>query len=182
VIILKKCFCAFSRYAVVSQSSCSCKNSAGFSEVDISLCNSTCPGNSNLSCGGPTSDSYYSTNVKAPGPVENLHASEKPSETSIFIVWEEPKRGITQVDMIEIKATYLKTFSTQIVISPSWRIQGNANKFELPNLHPGTSYNISVTTAFRGEYGGSSFIIAETEIGIPGKFTKRPCVPSSVRV
>jgi Fibronectin type III domain len=163
--IINNIVCIF-RYAVVSQS-CSCKNSVGLLEVDISQCNSTCPGNSVLSCGGPTADSYYLTNVNAPGPVENLQINEKPSDTSIFISWSEPKRG-TQADMIEIKATYLKTFSTQVVISPSWRIQANANKFELSNLHSGTSYNISVSAAFRGEYGGSSFIVAETQIGVPG--------------
>jgi hypothetical protein len=142
-----------------------CNNSVSTAvTIEKDMCNSTCLGNSLQTCGGPNAESYYKTDVSVPGPVENLRLDEKSTNLSVHIAWEEPSRG-TRPDMYEIKATVLKTFSTQMVISPSWRVQVFTTKFELSNLHPGTQYNISITPSDKNDYGGSSFILAETEIG-----------------
>lgn len=53
-----------------------------------------------------------------------------------------------------------------------------ANQFELLNLHPGTTYNITVTSIAQNIKGGEVFMEAETEIGIPDPEPDEPNILS----
>lgn len=85
--------------------------------------------------------------------------------------WDPPDQQPDALTRYTVRAKVLKQFgsaaSTQIL---EWTVDRaeQASQIECVDLHPGTTYNLSVTSYSdsHGE-GGMGWIIGETEIGVP---------------
>lgn len=89
-----------------------------------------------------------------------------------------PADGVP-VESYEIIAKVVKSYSSYSIRSPPiWKVDKMANQFELLNLHPGTTYNITVTSIAQNIKGGEVFMEAETEIGIPDPEPEEPNILS----
>lgn len=163
--------------------SCLCTNRIVDNEIAREECDFPCVENPKQICGGNYAQSYYDTGVQVAGPARQVEITNRTS-SSISLRWQhfDPlvlQSGDTTLSQYIIRARVLKSYSSLIVPPPpQWTVEKRHNsKIELVNLHPGTKYNITITSESdaHGE-GGVSSIIAETEIGIPDPEPPQPKV------
>lgn len=114
--------------------------------------------------------SYYGTNVEVAGPPQNLRCINF-TDTTIILEWDAPKQQSDALNRYTVKAKLLKQFGVS-TLTPvrEWTLDNTEHtpQIECVDLHPGATYNITVTS-YSDEHGegGMSWIIAETEIGVP---------------
>lgn len=135
-------------------------------------------------CGGNEAQSYYDTDIRVAGPPKNIRVKNR-TESSITLQWTHPDSQLdsTSITQYIIRAKVLKTFANYALLPPpQWTIQKHSDaQIELSSLHPATKYNITIISdsESNGE-GGSSSIVAETEIGVPDPIPAEPHIISKM--
>lgn len=159
------------RYAVLDGNACHCTNTITESELQNEECDKPCSENIDQICGGNYAQSYHDTDVRVAGPPRNLQIVNQ-TDSSIVLKWQAPEQQQPQ-SLIRyiIRANILKKFGPNSLLPlPQWTQEKTAAspQIELPNLNPGSTYNLSVISDSenRGE-GGVAWIIGETDIGVP---------------
>lgn len=169
------------RYAVLDRHECLCTNRITEKEIDADECDYPCAENPKQICGGSYAQSYYDTDVHVAGPPRQLEITNR-SSSSIQLRWQhyDPlvlDKEDTTLTRYAIRANVVKSFSSMGVLPPpQWIVEKRSDsQIELVNLHPGTAYNISITSEseVHGE-GGISYVLAATEIGIPDPEPPQP--------
>lgn len=161
--------------------SCLCTHTLSEQMINPTECDRPCTENSEQMCGGSYVQSYYDTDVKVAGPVRNLRVKNR-SESSILLQWQHPESQLststdTSLTRYVIQANVIKTFSSIVLPPPpQWTVEKiNPTQIEIVNLHPGTTYNISVTSeSDENGLGGTNSTITDTEIGIPDPAPAEP--------
>lgn len=170
------------RYAVLGEDGCSCSNLIPDEELDRSSCNRPCQSNSALSCGGFETQSYYNVDLRVAGPPRNISFTSI-TESSIVVKWEHPETNFDSKAITQyiIRAKIFETYANYMLLPPpEWRVEKNdAPQTELVNLHPGTTYNITITSNSQ-EYGegGTAFVLGRTYIAQPDPEPREPHVIS----
>ena len=163
----KRTFISY-RYSVLAENFCGCENKLKESEEDKSLCDNNCTGNSQLSCGGSETESYYETGNSKAGAVRNLRI-QAIGDDKITLNWETPDNNGILITNYEVAAITLQTYSSTpwAIQNHTWSVQKESTKFDLSNLHPSTTYNITITPKVGSEIGGAVHIESTTILGIP---------------
>lgn len=111
------------------------------------------------------------------GPPLNLRLTNR-SDTALTIRWNEPPTH-SLVKQYIVRAIVLKTYATHmLLLIPEWIVQQDELQAELVNLHPGTEYNITVTSESNHGEGGQASILGTTEIGVPDSELEQPKILS----
>ncbi|XP_050664331.1 putative inactive tyrosine-protein kinase Wsck [Leptidea sinapis] len=165
-VCLLACEQVYYRYALIgNESTCYCGNSPGQFKIDLETCSTPCPKNESQKCGGEKVASVYDTEIMAPGPPMTLDVYNL-TETTIRLQWTPPK-AYTKITGYVIRAVVLETFADYTLLPLEWHTQNSTLQTELPNLQPGSVYNISVAAINFDEEGAAIVVTAETVIGTP---------------
>ncbi|XP_072929608.1 putative inactive tyrosine-protein kinase Wsck [Epargyreus clarus] len=163
---LSACEQVFYKYALIgNESTCFCGNVPGQFKLDAEQCSTPCPKNETQKCGGENAASVYDTEVTAPGPPMSLEVINT-TETTVRIQWTKPQ-AYTVITGYVIMATVLETYADFNLMPIEWSVSNSTLFTELPNLQPGSVYNISVASANYEELGASISVKVETVIGTP---------------
>ncbi|KXJ69817.1 hypothetical protein RP20_CCG025715 [Aedes albopictus] len=173
---VEHCENGYFRYAALSDTQCFCFNTIRLRQIEDKNCHLRCRQNEDHSCGGDNAQSFYETGVDVAGPVKNLKLAEKETETAIKVSWDAPSVDGVPVEEYEIGAVALTTFANYRLYPMSWSVHNNSQSFELSSLVPGTRYNISVTSVSDKGAGGSTWMVAQTEIGVPDPEPEEPVI------
>lgn len=164
-VCLSACEQVYYKYALIgNESTCFCGNEPGPPIVSDS-CNTPCPKNETQKCGGDNVASVYDTEVTAPGPPMSLEVLNI-TETTVRLRWTPPQ-AFTRITGYVIKAAVLETYAIATLLPVTWAVSNTSLQSELPNLHPGSKYNITVAATNYKEEGVSVATTAETLIGTP---------------
>lgn len=148
------------RYSVYYDQSCSCENILKDNEEEGEKCTQKCQdGEITLSCGGLETESVYHTGSNLPGSIQNLIIQES-SEDRITVKFDAPVRNGSELSGYEIKAFVTKTFSNNLWTrsNKTWKVMKSQHKFDLSNLLPATTYNISIKSISGDFEGGFAHI------------------------
>lgn len=164
-VCLSACEQVYYKYALIgNESTCFCGNEPG-SPIVSDSCNTPCPKNETQKCGGDNVASVYDTEVTAPGPPMSLEVLNI-TETTVRLRWTPPQ-AFTRITGYVIKAAVLETYAIATLLPVTWAVSNTSLQSELPNLHPGSKYNITVAATNYKEEGVSVATTAETLIGTP---------------
>lgn len=164
-VCLSACEQVYYKYALIgNESTCFCGNEPG-SPIVSDSCNTPCPKNETQKCGGDNVASVYDTEVTAPGPPMSLEVLNI-TETTVRLRWTPPQ-AFTRITGYVIKAAVLETYAIATLLPVTWAVSNTSQQSELPNLHPGSKYNITVAATNYKEEGVSVATTAETLIGTP---------------
>lgn len=161
----------FFRFAILNYDECTCSNIITSPALDSRICTAKCTNNTEQICGGIDAESYYDTDLKVPDSPRNLFISAR-TNTSFDLQWEPPILSELATEYI-IEGIVLSTYADRKLYSPSWKFQ-NVTHVQLPNLHPATTYEITVIAASEFGRGGNASIQDKTIIGIPDPEPEEP--------
>lgn len=135
-------------------------------------CDKPCTENHDQFCGGSFTQSYHDTDVKVAGPPPNIRIVNY-TDTSITVEWTAPDALPEALSRYVVRAKELRRFGgSSSTPMREWSVDRSDRvpQIECVDLHPGATYNITVTSHsdFHGD-GGMSWIGGETEIGVPDK-------------
>ena len=132
------------------------------------MCDKNCTINPLLNCGGSETESYYETGNNKAGPVTNLRI-QAIGDDKITLSWDTPDNNGITITNYEVAAITLKTYSSTpwAIQNHTWIVQKDSTKFDLSNLHPSTTYDITITPKVGSEIGGVEKIKSTTILGIP---------------
>lgn len=170
------CLIFFYRYAALADTQCFCFNAIRSRQIEDKECDLTCRQYANQSCGGDNAQSFYETGVEVSGPVKNLKLAERETESMIKVSWEPPPVDGVTVEEYEISATPKSTFATYRLYPKTWKVQNISQSFEMSGLVPGTRYNVTVTSVSEKGAGGQTWVMAQTEIGVPDPEPEEPVI------
>lgn len=161
---------AFRRYAVLDGNVCYCTNTIKETEVNADECDKPCTEKHDQFCGGSFSQSYHDTDVKVAGPPQSIRVVNH-TDTSITVEWTPPEAQADALTRYVVRAKVLRQFgSSSSTPMREWSVDrtDRVPQIECVDLHPGATYNISVTSHsdHHGD-GGMGWIVGETEIGVP---------------
>lgn len=142
---------------------CRCSSNTPGPILGEEACNVTC-GDKNP-CGGPFGSSAYRTNISVPGPPTDIAISNL-TETSVFVGWKEPRAHNT-ITGYKIKSEVVFTYSADVIKSLEWLFSNNTFHTTLTNLHPGTTYNLTICALSPDGPGAETHAEVETIIGDP---------------
>lgn len=166
---------------MLDTNACLCTNTINEKELPSDECDRPCSAQPPQICGGSYAQSYYDTDIKVAGPPRNVRVVNR-TDTSIVLHWQhfDPqvlRDADTSLSRYVIRAKIVKSYSSMAILPlPQWSVEkGTNSQIELVNLNPGTTYNITVQSVSdeHGE-GGTSSIIADTEIGVPDPEPPQP--------
>ncbi|KAI8424707.1 hypothetical protein MSG28_006662 [Choristoneura fumiferana] len=165
-VCLSACEQLYYKYALIgNESTCFCSNTPGTFKLSLDSCDSPCPKNETQKCGGINTASVYDTEVTVPGPPEPVNVT-KVTETTVRISWKQPE-AFSFITGYVIRADIIETYADTTFNPPEWRVSNDTFSLELPNLHPGSSYIISVAGANDEDEGPKVTTRVETVIGTP---------------
>ncbi|XP_045502416.1 putative tyrosine-protein kinase Wsck [Colias croceus] len=165
-VCISACEQVYYKYALIgNESTCFCGNSPGQFKIDLDACNTPCPKNETQHCGGENVASIYDTEVIIPGPPMSLEVSNI-TESTVRVQWTPPQ-AYSQITGYVIRAIIIETYADFNIQPLEWRVQNTTLKSELPNLQPGSVYNISVAAMNFEEIGANVTVQTETLIGTP---------------
>lgn len=157
-------------------SSCSCGNSIFTEKLENTECSQPCKGDSQQWCGGYLdAQSYYDNNLDIPGAPTKLLITNKTS-TSIEIRWTDPENS-KHLTQYLIGVNIVHTYAGHLLPSTQWTVQ-NDTRIELLNLHPATTYNVTVTAQNINKPGGAHSILVQTDIDTPDPEPEQPKIVS----
>lgn len=105
--------------------------------------------------------------VLVPGAPRNLRI-ENITESTVILKWKPPfvfKRG--EIQGYVITAHVLHTYSRSVLNSLEWKVYNDTFHYNMYNLHPGTTYNLSVQASSTNGLGFPAHVTATTIIGTP---------------
>lgn len=124
--------------------------------------------------------SYYDTNMQLDSPPTAIQLTNHTS-TSLALRWQPPERhnrsggGDGGDGQFIIQATVVRSFDPNLRAPPEWIV--NEPHIDIPNLHPGTTYNFTIISASAdGRRGGRRSFVAQTDIGRPEPQPQQPKV------
>lgn len=142
---------------------CRCSSITSGPSIGEEACNATCGDKSR--CGGPYALSAYRTNVTVPGPPTDISISNL-TETSVFVGWKQPHAHNT-ITGYKIKSDVVFTYSADVIKSLEWVFSNTTFHTALTNLHPGTTYNLTICALSVNGPGAATHAEVETIIGDP---------------
>ncbi|XP_069693188.1 putative inactive tyrosine-protein kinase Wsck [Periplaneta americana] len=163
------CLQHYFRYAFIKDvQTCYCGSS--YSGYSIAECPESCKGNESKFCPNAVLD----TGQIVPGPPASLELFNA-TNTSVQAVWSPPIALNDVFTDYIVVATAISTSSKSYHLESmrSWTYPNATLKTELPFLHPGTEYNISVATKSDHGIGVNISDTIWTEIGEP----EEPALP-----
>ncbi|CAH0728678.1 unnamed protein product, partial [Brenthis ino] len=165
-VCLSACEQVYYKFALIgNESTCFCANGPGQFKLDLESCNTPCPKNETQKCGGDNAASVYDTEVTVPGPPMSIEIFNI-TETTVRVKWTAPQ-AFTKITGYIIRAIILETYAEFILLPVEWYVSNSTFESELPNLQPGSTYNISVAATFYEEEGAKITTKFETIIGTP---------------
>ncbi|XP_034833976.1 putative inactive tyrosine-protein kinase Wsck [Maniola hyperantus] len=165
-VCLSACEQVYYKYALIgNESTCFCGNEPGQFKLELDSCDTPCPKNETQKCGGDNAASVYDTEVTAPGPPMSIQVLNI-TETTVRLRWTPPQ-AFTRITGYVIKASVVETYATAALLPVAWAVPNTTLQSELPNLQPGSVYNISVAATNYKEEGASIGTVVETIIGTP---------------
>ncbi|XP_049878135.1 putative inactive tyrosine-protein kinase Wsck [Pectinophora gossypiella] len=166
-VCLSACEQVYYKYAVIgNESTCFCGNVPGYFKLPLESCNTPCPKNETQMCGGESgAASVYDTDVSAPGEPASLDVVNV-TETTVRVRWTPPQAYSLITEYI-LRATVEETYADFALIPLEWRIPNDSLQYEMLNLHPGSTYAISLAAKNFDEEGPNKTTKAETMIGTP---------------
>lgn len=165
-VCLSACEQVYYKYAVIgNQSTCFCGNVPGYFQLPKNVCNTPCPKNATQFCGGDSYASVYDTDVSAPGEPASIEVVNI-TETTVRVRWTPPS-AYSFITAYVLRATVEETYVDFALIPLEWRVSNDTLQTELLNLHPGSTYMISVAAVNYDEEGPNITTRAETVIGTP---------------
>lgn len=127
-------------------------------------------------CGGQFTVSYYDTNTQLDSPPTAIQLTNH-TDTSLALRWTAPERHDPQRGQYIIQATIVHSFDPNQRPPPEWIV--SEPHIDIPNLHPGTAYNVTIISASEnGRRGGRRSLVAQTDIGRPEPAPQQPKVIS----
>lgn len=100
------------------------------------------------------------------------------TNSSIAIRWERPLDAFKKITNYELKADVELSFGSNIQKQRTWAVQPEMNEYELTNLHPATTYNITLYAVQNGDVSANSTIQETTLVGIPFPKPEEPVILS----
>lgn len=165
-VCLSACEQVYYKYAVIgNESTCFCGNRPGIFKLPTESCLTPCPKNETQKCGGDGAASVYDTDVTAPGEPTSLDIVNV-TETTVRIRWQPPQ-AYSVITGYVLRATVEETFADFALKPIEWRVSNDTLQYELLNLHPGSTYSISVAAVNDIDEGPNKTVRAETIIGTP---------------
>lgn len=165
-VCLSACEQVYYKYALIGNgSTCYCGNEPGQFKLGLDSCITPCPKNETQKCGSEFAVSVYDTEVTKPGPPTSVAISNI-TETTVRVRWSPPQ-AFMRIDGYVIRAIIVETYADFVLMPLEWRVANDTLQTELPNLHPGSVYNISVAATNYEEEGPNVTTKAETIIGTP---------------
>ncbi|XP_013190945.1 putative inactive tyrosine-protein kinase Wsck [Amyelois transitella] len=165
-VCLSACEQVFYKYALIgNESTCFCGNKPGRFRVPIEVCDTPCPKNETQKCGGLNASSVYDTDVVAPGAPSSLEVL-RVTETTARLQWSSPV-AYTLITGYVVRAYVTETYADFPLLPFEWRLSNSTFEFILPNLHPGSSYNVTVAATNHDEEGPNITSSFTTVIGTP---------------
>ncbi|CAK1547526.1 unnamed protein product [Leptosia nina] len=165
-VCVSACEEVYYKYALIgNESTCFCGNAPGSFKMDLDACTTLCPKNVTQMCGGENVASVYDTEVTKPGQPMSLEVYNI-TESTIRIQWSQPQ-AYSRITGFVIWAVVLSTYADSMLQPIEWRVPNNTLQTQLPNLQPGSLYNISVAAMNFEEMGANITVKAETIIGTP---------------
>lgn len=165
-VCLSACEQVYYKFALIgNESTCFCANDPGHFKLSLDSCNTPCPKNETQKCGGDNAASVYDTEVTAPGPPMSIDVFNI-TETTMRVKWTAPQ-AFTVITGYIIKAVILETYADFALLPVEWYVSNTTLESALPNLQPGSTYNISVSATFYEEEGPNITTKIETIIGTP---------------
>ncbi|KDR15852.1 putative tyrosine-protein kinase Wsck isoform X2 [Zootermopsis nevadensis] len=166
----------FFRYAFFKNAqACYCDSSYG--RYHPAECLQSCNANETGSCEGSLSNAVLDTGWRVPGPPTSLKLFNA-TVTSVQAVWTPPAALNDVFTEYIVVADCINTYSTITQLEPrQWVFPNSTLKAGLPDLHPGSLYNISVATHSDHVTGVKVSDTIWTQIGEP----EEPEVPRILR-
>lgn len=112
-----------------------------------------------------------------PDAPQNVHI-QNVTEKTISLKWEPPEYK-QHVTGYVLTAHALHTYSSSVLNALEWKIYNNTLSYTMFNLHPATTYNITLQALSADGLGRPASIVATTVIGIPDP---APITPQIVKV
>lgn len=97
--------------------------------------------------------------------------------TSLTIQWT-PVELQDLLNQYLVQARVVHSYDDSVLPPPQWIVQKTESRIDISNLHPGTTYNITIISDSHGGMGGSRSNIYSTEIGLPDPEPEQPKVIS----
>jgi hypothetical protein len=170
------CSQQFFRYAFFKNAgTCYCGGTYG--RYRPAECSKLCTANESAFCEESVSNAVLDTGWMVPGPPASLKLYDA-TDTSVQAVWTPPV-ALNDVfsDYIVVANAINTSYTTNQLEPRQWMFPNSSLKAGLPDLHPGTQYNISVATYSLHVIGVNISDIIWTEIGEP----EEPTVPRIVK-
>ncbi|XP_015112311.1 putative tyrosine-protein kinase Wsck [Diachasma alloeum] len=118
-------------------------------------------------CGSHDAISIYATNQRGPSPPRHLQVT-KTASSSLHITWEPPNIPNGNVTSYVIRVNPVKTHSPRLLLPTQSQVQGGSSDSTiLTGLHPGSTYNISMTALNPEGESDPISILEETALGPP---------------
>lgn len=170
------CMDQFFRYAFFKNAqACYCGGSYG--RYRPAECPKLCRATDSASCEESVSNAVLDTGWMVPGPPASLELYNA-TDTSVQAVWTLPVALNDVFSDYIVVANAINTFYTTNQLEPrQWVFPNSTLKAGLPDLHPGTQYNISVATYSQHVTGVNIADTIWTEIGEP----EEPTVPRIIK-
>ncbi|XP_063699112.1 putative inactive tyrosine-protein kinase Wsck [Culicoides brevitarsis] len=164
-------------FALLGSIECFCSNSKEERDVVENARCLSCSYDDAVLCGSFDVVAYYKTPVEVPGAMLTLFITNV-TNTSIAIRWDRPLDAFKKITEYQVKAEVEFTFGTNIQMERFWTVQPEMNEYELSNLHPGTTYNITLYAMQNGDVSANSSIQETTFIGVPYPKPEEPIILS----
>uniref|UniRef100_A0A336LZZ6 CSON012999 protein n=1 Tax=Culicoides sonorensis TaxID=179676 RepID=A0A336LZZ6_CULSO len=164
-------------FALLGTIECFCSNSKEERDIEENAKCPSCSLNEEEICGGFETVAYYKTSVEEPGAMLNLFITNV-TNTSIAIRWDRPLDAFKKITAYELRAEVVFTYGSNIQKERSWNVQPEFNEYELSNLHPATTYNITLYALQNGDISANSTIQQTTLVGIPYPKPEEPTILS----
>lgn len=115
--------------------------------------------------------------ISASSTILELFVKET-KNTSIVIAWEKNFDVFNKVTQYIVETEVVKTYAASVLNKMSWSVQADLNEYELLNLHPATTYAITLISLQGSELINNLTIEGQTVVGIPFPKPDEPIILS----
>lgn len=100
------------------------------------------------------------------------------SNSSVVIAWEKPFDAFKKVTQYVVDAEPVSSYSSSLPKKMTWSVQPDLNEYELSNLHPATTYNITLISLQGSEPLDNVTVEVTTHVGVPSPKPQEPVILS----
>lgn len=96
----------------------------------------------------------------------------------MIITWEKPLDAFKKITQYNVDAEAISSYAASLPKRMTWSVQPELNEYELSNLHPATTYNISLIALSGSDPIENVTITVTTHVGIPSPKPQEPVILS----